>query len=698
MADPWAEFRSAAPAATDPWADFRNTGASSVENGRVNTVTVNRPSVGEDVAKSFGIGAAKGAIGTTMAGGDIRELLSAGVDYAASRMGIDPARVQEFKTLVQQGAQFAPNPLMQAIATSPTSAQTQKKIEEYTGEFYKPQTTAGEYAQTVGEFLPAALGGEASLLARGARVAVPALASETAGQATEGTKAEPVARFGAALAGGVGTALATRPGTAARALRGQLPPGVTEQMVSDAEMLIHDAAQRGVRLAWPEALSQVAQRPVLTNTMRHLEASPQTEARMGQFFAGRPQQVERTVRDELDNIAPANPNPSTIGREVGRAAEGEVTMTRGAINAASEPFYDRSSTILLTPQEMTRVRAIPGFEEARQAVRGDPQLNRYVEHLPDDSVGFLNEVKKYLDTAAENARGQFNAQRNQQRAAGYENDANTTRRMASLVDQIRGGGDYQRALDIQQRGREQILQPLLDGYIGKLAQQDQTTQQAINTLFPRNPLPNSEQEIHRAVQALNRHNPRASSDLVRAHAEMTFNEAARDLQTGPNAANGAKFRAAIMGNPQQAANLEAAVTALPHGAQRWEGFNRLMDILEATGTRQNVGSRTAYNAEINKAQSAGGVARDVAKVGLNPMRALQPLVERYDQWKLGRNLNQLADILTDPAAGNQLRAIARMPPGSSAATAIALRLVTYGGASQRALAPPVNESGNRQSN
>src|SRR6266487_3743426 len=34
----------------------------------------------------------------------------------------------------------------------PTSKDTQKAAEKYTGEFYKPQTTAGKYAHTVGTF------------------------------------------------------------------------------------------------------------------------------------------------------------------------------------------------------------------------------------------------------------------------------------------------------------------------------------------------------------------------------------------------------------------------------------------------------------------------------------------------------------------------------------------------------------------
>lgn len=634
--------------------------------------------IAEDVAKSAGIGVVKGGIGTIGAAGDVRELLSHGVDFAASKLGIPADKVQVFKDAVYEGVRrVGPG---NVLANAPTSRDIQGKIEGVTGEFYKPQTKYGEYAQTAGEFLPAAIGGGGGVIAKGARVLVPAAASETAGQLTKGTTAEPVARFLGALAGGGATALASRPGTAARSVANQLPEGITEPMVAQADGLMREAAARGIQLSWPEALSHVAGRPVLTNMLRHLEASPQTEAQMGAFFGNRPQAVEGAVRQELGNIAPANNAPSAIGPAVGRAAEGTLEDVRGAINNAARPFYDAAGPVLLDAPTMARVRALPGYEQARAAVRNDPQLNRYVANLPDESVGFLNEVKKQLDNMAQHAAEPLNAQgRNMQRSAGYGNDATAVRDIASNVPTSTA---YPTALAVESVGRERYLQPLLDGPLGKIAGRDTTTKNAINALFPQNPLPNSQHEISTAVSALAHRNQRAARDLVRAHAESTFNEAAQNLQSGPNQAGGAKFAVAIAGNPQQRANLQAAVEALPNGDERWRGFNRLLDVLEATGTRQNVGSRTAYNAEINKAQGAGGLARDATKIVGNPAKLAQPLIDKYEQWKLGSNLTQLANILTDPNSAGMLRAIANAPRNGGREAAMALRLITYAEASR----------------
>jgi hypothetical protein len=616
--------------------------------------------------------------------GGLYNALDSGVAKGTALLGSIPRTVSDLgATGIKKATNFverqlgmpeSPGPQGPGLVTLPSYEDLQKHIQDkyYGGAApYKPQNTTEEYVQTVGEFVPGAVIGPGGAIAKTAQAVIPGLASEAAGQFTKGSEVEPYARAGAAVLGSGATSLLSRPGTTANAIREQLPPGVTPQMVDNAQALMQDAAQRGIRLAWPEALSQVAGRPVLTNAMRHLEASPQTEARMAEVFAGRPQQVQTAARQTFDTVAPPNHQPSTIGPAVGEAAEGTINATRQNINAVAEPYYTAASLERVSHADMGQLRRMPGWAEARDAVRNDPQLNRYVATLPENSVGFLNEVKKYLNAASDNAAAPVNQQRNMQRSAGYGIDATTVRDAG-----VRASGNYETALAIETQGRQQFLEPLLQGPLGKIAAKDTTTKNAINALFPANPLPNSADEITTAVGALAARNPNGTRDLVRAHAEATFNEAAQNLQSGANQAGGAKFAAVIAGNPQQRANLEAAVRALPNGGQVWPGFNRFLEILEATGTRQNIGSRTAYNAELLKGQSTSGLAIEGVKGAASPIRGAQFLSDRYERFRLGRNLNELADILTNPGSANQLRAIARMPVGSGRAEAAVLRLLT----------------------
>lgn len=169
-----------------------------------------QPSVAGDIAKSGGIGVAKGTIGLAGLGGDINSLISAAGHKAGDALGLSPTTQNAigsgFNTFKNIAGPAALN------SSAPTSQQIQSAIESRTGQFYQPQTMAGRYAQTAGEFLPAAIGGPETLGARLLKmVAAPAIASQTASELSAGTAAEPYARIGGAILGGAGAARALAP-------------------------------------------------------------------------------------------------------------------------------------------------------------------------------------------------------------------------------------------------------------------------------------------------------------------------------------------------------------------------------------------------------------------------------------------------------------------------------------------------------
>lgn len=633
----------AAPA-SDPWSDFPEQSAGDIA---------------KDVAKSAGVGVGKGVIALGGMVGDLTDLGAKGLkkasDFVSDAVGAD---------------RYTP-PGESVLSNIPTSESLTKNVEGVTGEFYKPQTTAGHYAETVGEFLPAAVAGPGGIGRKIAMQAVlPGVASEAAGQATKGTALEPYARAGAGIAAGLGGAVLSRPASSAQAIRSQLPEGITQATVDDARSLMVTAKAKGIDLTWPEALSQVSGKPVLSDTQRILESAPSSRTRMQEFHADRPQQIDQAALNEFDRVAPGTRNPSQIGPQIRDAANETTGDVRKAINSAAEPYYQAAEGVLLTPAEMQHVKRIPGYREARDAVRNSPQLNSYVAHLPDNSVGFLNEVKKYFDQQGKNASSKFNQGANQQVAAIHSKADEAVKQIAELKSP-----EYAVALGIQKQAREQYLQPLLDGPLGRLAKKDTTTQRAIDALFPSNPLPNSHNEIGDAVAALAKKNPGAATQLVRAHMESVFNEATKNLQGGPNQFGGAKFANRLTGNIQQRANLQAAVEALPNGKKLWQGMDNFLEAAEATGTRQAKGSLTAFNAAEMKAMSGSSMIGEAVKTGLSPGKWWSIVNDKWSQWKLGNNLDELARIFTDPNSAPVLKRIVAMPRGSREAGYLVSRLM-----------------------
>lgn len=181
---------------------------------------------GTDVAKSAGQGLWNGVKGLAGLPGDLRDLANAGLNrWAEKTLDGHPKELAAVKKML--GAADAVRP---PILRGPSSADIQKAAQSagLVGTPYVPQTGPGKLARTVGEFAPAAAMGPAGgargiagqLLGRAANVAVPAMASEGAGQAAEAAGASPGVQAGARLAGAlVGGGLAGVAGASGAAKR-----------------------------------------------------------------------------------------------------------------------------------------------------------------------------------------------------------------------------------------------------------------------------------------------------------------------------------------------------------------------------------------------------------------------------------------------------------------------------------------------
>lgn len=689
MAGPWEKYQSQPVAEPEgPWTKYRAPAQAQQP--------AEKPGVAEDVAKSGASGLARGALGLVGLPGTVAQLARTGADALADQT---VGRAVNYAKTGDWGAP-SPPPSSQhqnSVFNLPTPDQviTGENLVDYAakvvpGVKYQPQTTAGEYARTVGEFAPGMLvpGTMAQKVIGG--VLAPAFVSETAGQATKGTAFEPYARAAGAVVGGVGANLAMRPSTAEAALSAGMR-GVDDATMVRAGQLMNEAQARGVALTWPEAVAQVTNGGGrgMTNMQRVVEGSQGGQDVMGGFMAGRPQQIEAAARREFGAVAPQSQAPSTIGPAVGAAAESRINDVRGAINAATDPLYTAASGVRLSPQDMARVRALPGFQEAADAVRKTPQLARYVQGLPDDSVGFLNEVKKQLDTSAKVSASPVNVQQNMQVSAGYGLDAGAVRQAAEAASP-----EYARALAVQQAARQQFLEPLLQGPLGRIADKSIETRQAISALFPTNPLPGSAGEISDAVSALAKKNPMAARQLVRAHVESVFNESTQALQSGANQFGGAGFVATLKGNPQQAENLSAAVRGVA-GPDAAKGFDTFLDVVAATGQRQRIGSQTAFNQEMQDVLRRGGAIGEAANIAATGgIKLPGKIKDAYEQWRLGKNTEQIARLITDPNALPLFRRLAQEAPGSNRAQAMVARLTSMATQATQAADNPVPALGN----
>jgi len=195
--------------------------------------------------------------------------------------------------------------------------------------------------------------------------------------------------------------------------------------------------------------------------------------------------------------------------------------------------------------------------------------------------------------------------------------------------------------------------------LGQLAERNRPTKDAVAVLFPQGRAAEavSADEIGRAVSALAATNPRAAAQLVRIKIEGTFNTTALDVMGAAGENGAAKFRKALLGNTREAEQLRAAVRALPDGETVMAGLDRLFDVFQAQGLRQNVGSKTAYNQLFIEEASKGGNIEGVAKAAVNPIKLPSRFGKMIEEWRLGRNMDQIAAMATDPNARAAFRGL-----------------------------------------
>jgi hypothetical protein len=139
-----------------------------------------------DVAKQIPAGIVSGVEAIPSAVPSALGAIGHGVEWAQQKLGLQSPEAAEQirqREALKQQVQSAYRPISSLLP--------------------QPTTTAGQYARTGAEFLPAAAAGPGSLTQRviGQDI-VPAVASETAGQLTKGTEAEPYARTASAVLGG----------------------------------------------------------------------------------------------------------------------------------------------------------------------------------------------------------------------------------------------------------------------------------------------------------------------------------------------------------------------------------------------------------------------------------------------------------------------------------------------------------------
>lgn len=613
-----------------------------------------KPGVMADMGKAALTGAAKAAISIPAMVPDV----AGAIKGVANKYLFDPVLNAAF------GKPSSP-PVEQGIDINKIfgSPNIQKGVESVTGEFPKPQTIPGKLTEAILANAPAAaLGGEGAL-AKAANVIVPAVTSEAAGEASAGTKFEPLMRFLGGLAGNVGTGVAASRAAAPERMVRKATAGVTPQEYDAAAALQQRGADMGVPLSGPEAVQSSTNAGTrLGDIQRIVEGSAGGGTKTARFYSERPGQVDAAMGRTLDTIAPQSAAPSTIGPQAAEAATASLDGVRRDINTATRPAYRAAENHVMAPADFDPIAADPAFQASLRRLRADEVLGpKYAGH-PDNSVGVIDAVTKDMNARGVALNNSANGGFSPQTAAAYTVGGHEARDIAR--DPARGGIQaYDDALAMQEQARRQNLNPLEQGPLGAVAAA-KDTRAAANAILPPKPLTGGADELVNAITRIEQQAPGVGASLVRQRLADQADQSTGRLVGGENQYGGARFAKDIAGTPQAETNLHDVTNALRVGPFQPGGpppsdLQNLVDVLRATGMRKPQGSATAFNQQINNELQLPPVSAEIATAlksgGLSIPTGVR---DRAKKAWLGRGTGQLADLFLAPDSVEQIRGIA----------------------------------------
>lgn len=630
-------------------ADARpNAGGPGTQEIRPGLFVEENADVPTDMAKSLPTGVVEGVTGLYGAPGWLYNMLPQGArDFIAPEGTIGPRGI---------------------LNVLPTGEQMNQGIRDQIGyDYYQPQTVPGEYARTLGEFLP---GGVApgGVGAKIASVAVPAFASETAGQIARGmsggrrdTAGEGFARLAGGLGGGLGVGAVTGlRGGAEIALRGAAE-GVTPQQLQMAAALRQDASGLGINMTNANALQQVTGGATgLGQLQRAVEGSSPLLQR---YFAELPDQIRTATMAELDRIGPSIP-PSTLAPRVQQASSGVLDTLRRRANEDAGPFYARLPGQSLPEADYAALAENPSFQRALGDVRGNaeiaPNLMAGGAAVPDNDLGVINAVVKRLRTLSDEAVP------NSMRTGGDEETAAVRTNAANLADELarQASRDYAMGRDTVRSVNEQLIDPLRAGVIGALADTSETAPNLATMTeraFPPVPFEGQADETALAFELMGQIDPTVGGPLVRQHLARQFMASMKDKTGGPNQFGGADFAARMFGNEEQRRTVLRAIDETAPRPDPYMAFPeinpnvqqgrpsddmaRLVDVLLATGQRHRGGSQTAFIQQLQEDLRGGDLASNAVRGTLNIPGIPGQIARGFDDMVARNNQQTLADLL-----------------------------------------------------
>lgn len=354
-------------------------------------------------------------------------------------------------------------------------------------------------------------------------------------------------------------------------------------------------------------------------------------------------QLDAATNRVLDLVAKAKPAELT-GKDAIGSAQAVIATLKGQRDAAVQPFYDAARQVVIGADVVESLASDPLISRAARRIASDPVYQRKLKGLPENSVGYWQQVKRNLNAGYEKSS-----------RAGDRTAASEYADAADIVNKrlAAASPEYALANEHYAHATREIVTPTEDSLIGVLAQMHPKNAQLAARIFNDPGITAGQVAVLKA--GISRTNPDAYRGLVRQWLGQKYNMAMRETQSGDVINPAGKFRQAVIGTPSQK---DIARAMLPADAA--DAFDDLMMAAEKLartplGASRIAGSPTASNQIIT--EKLKGMALNSLKWMIAPRQSLQSAAE---QRAVDQGIDALTTALIDPAKRSELRRIVKM--------------------------------------
>jgi hypothetical protein len=381
---------------------------------------------------------------------------------------------------------------------------------------------------------------------------------------------------------------------------------------------------------------------------------------MRQFLQNRAGQVDEAVTGYIGKPPPA----ATVGnyaRDVGRQAVDDVTAARTAATKTNYRIIDKANPVI-PDSELTALDSDRLVKSYIDRALNDPELG--LEGQARNSYRVLDQAQKMMRDAADKAKLSAENFR-----AG--NIGGGRQKIISALDRVAPGYRDAGATFARQSKPIEEVAASLEGTLANI--KDTGLKNAANSIFQgQNVGPREVASVRR--QFVSQGKEKEWNDVLNHWLRSQWEgPATKDVQAGASLSAGANFRKAVFGTKNQKQIMREAM-----GPDRYATFERLMDVLEATGRVPRSQSMTEPAQQAAKAEmaEASPIVSKLRGFGVAGLR---------DWWvdaKVGDWRTTLAKAITSPDGVlelEKLRKLKGMDPSSKAAMSIVTTALTKAG-------------------